>query len=209
MRHPERGFYDFPTIASILDKSLTCYVGFVAAGRPMVIPTIHGRIDRTLYLHGSAVSRWMNGLVDAMPVCVTASLLDGIVLARSAYHHTMNYRSVVAFGEAAAVRNDAEKIAALRAITERVCAGRWDDVRFPARNELRATLVLRVCIDEASAKIRAGPPDDFERDLEREVWAGVVPLRVIRDEPVPDPKLKRGIVLPEYLFRSLPGPVTV
>jgi uncharacterized protein len=203
MRYPERGFDDFPTIASILDESLTCYVGFVAAGRPVVIPTIHGRIDRTLFLHGSALSRWMNGLTGGMPVCITASLLDGLVLARSAYHHSMNYRSVVAFGDAAAVLDDAEKIAALRAITERVCAGRWDDVRFPARNELRATLVLRVPIDEASAKIRAGAPNDFEHDLERNVWAGVVPLRIVRGEPVAAPNSKREIMLPEYLRRKV------
>jgi nitroimidazol reductase NimA-like FMN-containing flavoprotein (pyridoxamine 5'-phosphate oxidase superfamily) len=199
MRYPERGRHEFPTIASILDESLACYVGFVTAGRPVVIPTIHGRIERRLYLHGSALSRWMNGLVDAMPVCVTASVLDGIVLARSAYQHSMNYRSVVAFGEAAAVVDDAEKVAALRAITERVCAGRWADVRLPARDELRATLVLRVPIDEASARIRAGAPIDFEHDLERNVWAGVVPLRVARGEPVPAPNSKSGIELPKYL----------
>lgn len=199
MRYPERGRYDFATVASILDESLACYVGFVSAGRPVVIPTIHGRIERRLYLHGSALSRWMNGLVQAVPVCVTASVLDGIVLARSAYHHSMNYRSVVAFGEAASVDDDVEKVAALRAMTERVCAGRWADVRTPARNELRATLVLRVPIEAASAKIRAGAPSDFEHDLERNVWAGVVPLRVVRGEPVPAPNSKSGIVLPEYL----------
>lgn len=199
MRYPERGRHDFATVASILDESLTCYVGFVSAGRPVVIPTIHGRIERTLYLHGSAVSRWMNGLIDAVPVCITASVLDGIVLARSAYNHSMNYRSVVAFGEASPVDDGIEKIAALRAMSERVCAGRWADVRKPAQNELRATLLLRVPIEEASAKIREGPPSDFEDDLERDVWAGVVPLRVVRGEPVPAPNAKSAIMLPGYL----------
>lgn len=199
-RFPDRGSHDFETIAAVLDQCLQCYVGFVAAGRPIVIPTVHGRIDRTLYLHGFALSRWMNGLIDSVPVCVTISIADGLVLARSAYQHSVNYRSVVAFGSAAEVRDNAEKLAALRAIVERVCPGRWDDVRQPAPNELLATLVLRIPIEEASAKTRTGPPVDFDHDLERDVWAGCLPYSIVRAAPVPDPKLRDGIPLPDYLF---------
>jgi nitroimidazol reductase NimA-like FMN-containing flavoprotein (pyridoxamine 5'-phosphate oxidase superfamily) len=198
-RYPDRGSYDFDTIAAVLDECLECSVGFIAAGRPMVIPTVHGRINRTLYLHGFALSRWMNGLIDSVPVCVTVSIADALVLARSAYQHSVNYRSVVAFGNAAEVRDDAEKLAALRAMMERVCPGRWSDVRPPAPNELRGTLVLRIPIEEASAKMRAGPPVDFDHDLECNVWAGCLPLQIIRTPPVPDPRLRDGIPLPDYL----------
>ncbi len=198
-RYPDRGSYDFDTIAAVLDECLECCVGFVAGGRPIVIPMVHGRIDRTLYVHGFALSRWMNGLIDSVPVCVTVSIADGLVLARSAYQHSVNYRSVVAFGSAAEVRDDAEKLAALRAIMERVCPGRWNDVRPPAANELRGTLVLRIPIEEASAKTRAGPPVDFDHDLERDVWAGCLPFQIVRAAPVPDPQLRGGIPLPDYL----------
>lgn len=198
-RYPDRGSYDFDTIAAVLDECLECCVGFVAAGRPIVIPTVHGRIDRTLYLHGFALSRWMNGLIDSVPVCVTVSIADALVLARSAYQHSVNYRSVVAFGHASEVRDDAEKLAALHAMMERVCPGRWDDVRPPAPNELRGTLVLRIPIEEASAKTRAGPPVDFDHDRERDVWAGCIPFQIVRAAPVADPLLRDGISLPDYL----------
>lgn len=198
-RYADRGFYDFPTIATVFDEATICNVGLVARGRPIVLPTIHGRIARTLYIHGSAFTRWMSSLTEPTAVCVTASIIDDLILARSAFQHSMNYRSVVAFGRAEAVTDDAEKLAALAAIMERVCPGRWADVRHPTVNELRATLVLRIPVDEASAKIRSGPPVDFDHDLTSRVWAGQIPLRIIRGEPVPDPKLRNGIPLPRYL----------
>jgi uncharacterized protein len=199
-RYADRGHYDFATIARIFDECTICYVGLVNDERPMVIPTIHGRIERTLYIHGSVLTRWLNVLGEAPPVCVTASIIDDIVLARSAFQHSMNYRSVVALGRAELVRDDVEKLAALKAVTEHVCPGRWADVRQPSVNELRATQVLRIPIDDASAKIRIGPPEDFPHDMDSGIWAGLVPLRIIRGKPQPDPQLESGIPVPTYLL---------
>ena len=149
-RHPERAHYDFATIAAILDEAVICNVGFVTEDQPIVIPTIYGRVERSLYIHGSSVARWMNSLGAAIPICVSVSILDGLVLARSAYHHSLNYRSVVLLGRADLVVDETEKVAALRAIVEHVCPKRWDDVRQPNKNELKATRVLRVDVARAS-----------------------------------------------------------
>lgn len=197
-RLSERGSHDFATIAAILDEGLTCHVGVTSGNQPVVIPTIYGRIDDALYIHGSALARWMNESRDR-DVCVTVSIVDALVLARSAYQHSLNYRSVVAFGRARAVDDPQEKLAALRAIVEHVCRGRWDDVRPPNAAELKATLVLRVPLDTASAKIRTGPVVDFEKDLSGGTWAGLVPLENVRGTPIPDSQLDAGISIPAYL----------
>lgn len=197
-RLSERGSYDFATITDILDEGLTCHVGVTSGNQPVVIPTIYGRIEDALYIHGSALARWMNESRER-EVCVTVSIVDALVLARSAYQHSLNYRSVVAFGSAQAVNDPQEKLAALRAIVEHVCRGRWDDVRPPNASELKATLVLRIPLSSASAKIRTGPPIDFEKDLASGVWAGLVPLENLRGDPIPDSALAAGISIPAYL----------
>jgi hypothetical protein len=185
-RLPGRAAYDRETIHAILDEGLVCHVGFVSEGQPHVIPMNYGRDGDRLLLHGSAASRLMRGLEAGWPVCLTVTLLDGLVLARSAFHHSMNFRSVVMFGRATPVDDPAAKSAALRAISEHVVPGRWDEVRPPNARELAATAVLEVPIEEASAKIRTGPPRDDLEDLSLPVWAGVLPLETIPGEPVPD-----------------------
>jgi nitroimidazol reductase NimA-like FMN-containing flavoprotein (pyridoxamine 5'-phosphate oxidase superfamily) len=203
-RYPERGHHDFETIAAILDASLVCHVGVLAGNQPIVMPTIFARIDRNLYVHGSPVARWMKGAGERARVCVTVSILDALVLARSAYQHSLNYRSVVVLGEPEAVVEEAEKRNALQAIVEHACPGRWNDVRLPTEGELRATLVLRVPIVEASAKIRTGPPTDFEFDMQCETWAGLIPLQTVRGAPIPDPTLAAGVRIPEYCLQTQP-----
>lgn len=195
-RAPKRGHYDFDTIAKILDEALVCHVGFVVNGQPFVIPTAYGRVGDHIYIHGANASRMMKSLLGGIDVCVTVTLLDGLVLARSAYHHSMNYRSVVLFGKAQAVIDQQEKNIALKAFTEHVMQGRWDDVRAPTEQELAATSVLSLPISEASAKIRTGPPIDAEADYALDVWAGVLPLSQLTGTPVPDPKLPAGTALP-------------
>lgn len=185
-RHPERAAYDRTTVDAILDEALICHVGFVDGARPYVIPTIHARDGDALYLHGSTGSRMMRLLAAEVQACVTATILDGVVLARSAAKHSMNYRSVVVLGRAEAVTESDEKLAALRALVEHVAAGRWDQARRPDARELRETLVARVSLAEASAKIRTGPPKDDEADLRLEVWAGVVPLALERGTAIED-----------------------
>lgn len=198
-RLPARGHFDFATLAAILDEALWAHVGFVHDGQPFVIPTLHARVERTLYLHGSAASRMLRTLAQGVPVCVTASLIDGLVLARSAFHHSANYRSVVVLGTARLVEDPDEKLAALRAISEHVLRGRWDEVREPNEKELKATSVLALPIEEASAKVRTGPPGDDEEDYARECWAGVLPLRLTAAAPIPDPRLRPGIPVPVSL----------
>jgi uncharacterized protein len=200
-RLPKRGDYSQETIYGILDAGFLCHVGFVVDGQPYVIPTGYGRAADVLYLHGSAASRMLRTLAGNVDVCVTVTLLDGLVLARSAFHHSMNYRSVVILGRAVAVEGDAEKRAALRVISEQIVAGRWDDVRKPTAQELKATAVLALPILEASAKIRTGPPLDDEADYSLDVWAGVLPLAVRAGEPVADPRLAAGTKLPSYLSK--------
>jgi nitroimidazol reductase NimA-like FMN-containing flavoprotein (pyridoxamine 5'-phosphate oxidase superfamily) len=192
----ERGRYDTETIHAILDEALICHVGFVVDGAPVVIPTIHWREGETLYFHGSAASRMLRSLRDGVDACVTVTLLDGLVLARSAFHHSMNYRSVVVFGKAREVRED-EKVRVLDSLVEHVVRGRSKEVRAPNLKELRQTLVLALPIDEASAKIRTGGPVDDAEDYALPVWAGVLPLTLTPGEPIADGGVSRDA--PEYL----------
>jgi nitroimidazol reductase NimA-like FMN-containing flavoprotein (pyridoxamine 5'-phosphate oxidase superfamily) len=195
-RLPQRGSHERATIDPILDEALVCHVGFVVDGQPFVIPTIHARVGDRLYVHGSAASRMLRNIDGGVPVCVTVSLIDGLVLARSAFHHSMNYRSVVVLGTAQAVTDPAEKLLALRAIVDHVVAGRWNEVREPTENEMKATLVVSVPLQEASAKVRTGPPIDDEEDYALPCWAGVIPLKLMPLSPVDDPRLGGGIVPP-------------
>jgi uncharacterized protein len=196
-RLPTRGAYDAETIHGILDAAFLAHVGFVVNGQPFVIPTLYGRKDERLFLHGSAASRMLRELDKGVQVCVTVSLVDALVLARSAFHHSMNYRSVVAFGQARLIGDAEEKNEALRVISEHVIAGRWDEVRQPTEKELKATAVLEFAIEEASAKMRTGFPVDDEEDYALPVWAGILPLPVVAQTPVADPQLTAGIGLSE------------
>lgn len=200
-RLPKRGNFDRDVVNSILDEALVCHVGFVVDGKPFVIPTSFGRIGDTLVIHGSAASRMMRNLSDGIDVCVTVTLLDGLVLARSAFHHSVNYRSVVIFGQAEKIEDKAEKEAALKALTEHLIPGRWPETRPPNALELKATTVLTIPIEEASAKIRTGDPVDDEDDYELPFWAGIVPLRMVAGEPKDDGKLKDGVEVPEYVVK--------
>jgi nitroimidazol reductase NimA-like FMN-containing flavoprotein (pyridoxamine 5'-phosphate oxidase superfamily) len=195
-RLPARGHFDRATVNAILDEALVCHVGFVTDGQPFVIPTIHARAGDQVFVHGSAASRMLKTLQGGVPVCLTATLVDGLVLARSAFHHSMNYRSVVVLGDAQAVTDDRAKWDALHAIVEHVAPGRWSEVREPSAKELAGTLVLRLPIEEASAKVRTGPPLDDEEDYALECWAGVLPLRLTPGAPLPDPKMPAGRPLP-------------
>jgi nitroimidazol reductase NimA-like FMN-containing flavoprotein (pyridoxamine 5'-phosphate oxidase superfamily) len=197
-RHPERADYDRAAIAAVLDEALTCHVGFVHDGQPYVIPTIHGRDGDHLYLHGSTASRMLRALGHGVPACVTVTILDGLVLARSAFNHSMNYRSVVVLGTATAV-SDGEKIHALERISEHVVPGRWAEVREPNERELRQTTVLKIALDEASLKMRSGGPKDDNDDLRIPVWAGTVPLALRAARPVADPSLPAGVHPPKYV----------
>lgn len=197
-RLPKRGVYDRDIVYGILDEGFICHVGFAVDGRPFVIPTGYARVDDQLYIHGSQVSRMLRTLAEGVDVCVTVTLLDGLVLARSAFHHSMNYRSVVIFGRAAIVEHREAKLAALLAFSEHVIPGRWDEVRVPSEQELKATTVLSVPLIEVSAKVRSGPPLDDEEDYALNVWAGVIPLQVVAGEPISDPRLPEGIEPPPY-----------
>ena len=191
-RLPERGSYEREAVYRILDEGLVCHVGFVAGGEPFVIPTGYARAGDALYVHGSPASRMLRELAGGVRVCVTVTLLDGLVLARSAFHHSMNYRSVVVFGTASVVEDEGEKMEALRAFTEHVVPGRWAEARPPDERELRKTLVLKLPLAEASAKVRTGPPVDDEEDYALPVWAGEIPLRLAAGAPAPDPRLAPG-----------------
>jgi nitroimidazol reductase NimA-like FMN-containing flavoprotein (pyridoxamine 5'-phosphate oxidase superfamily) len=197
-RMPKRASYDVAVVEAILAEGLYCHVGFSVDGQPYVIPTIYAHIEDRLYIHGSAASRMLGVIGERMPVCVTVTLLDGLVLARSGFHHSMNYRSVVVLGQATEVTDSDEKIAALKAIVDHVMVGRWEDVREPSTQELKATSVIRVPLEEVSAKIRTGPPVDDEEDYQLDCWAGEVPLRLVPEQPVADPQLRAGIALPAY-----------
>jgi len=198
-RLPARARYDRETLEAILDEGLVCHIGFVADGQPFVIPTTYARVGGQLYLHGSAASRLLKALAQGIPVCVTVTLLDGLVLARSAFHHSMNYRSAVVLGVADAVTDPAEKAAALTAIVEHVVPGRSRDARAGNARELAQTLVLRLALTEASAKVRTGPPLDEDEDLGLGCWAGVIPLQLTPLGPLPDPKLAAGVSPPAYV----------
>ena len=198
-RLPTRGEYDRDAVFEILDEAFICQVGFIVDGKPVVIPTSYGRVADDLYIHGSAVSRMLRSLEQGIDVCVSVTLIDGLVLARSAFHHSINYRSIVIFGKANVVDDSNEKTRALQAFTEHVVPGRWEEVRQPDENELKATLVLKLPLTEVSAKVRTGPPIDDEDDYNLAVWAGVVPLRLIADAPVIDDRVPTGIEAPEYV----------
>lgn len=199
VRRADRGSFDRPTVHAILDEALICHIGFEVDGQPYVLPTVHARIGEQLYLHGSVGSRMLRTLRQGAPICVTVTLLDGLVLARSAFHHSMNYRSVVLLGCAQEVTDLQEKRQAFDALVEHIARGRSRDVRPTDELEIRATAVLRLPIEEASAKIRTGPPVDDERDYALPCWAGVVPLALTAAEPIADPALPPGIALPPSL----------
>ena len=195
----DRGRYDRETVDAILDEALICHLGVVVDGAPIVLPTIHARVDDVLYVHGAPASRMLRfGREGSNEICVTASIVDGLVLARSAFHHSMNYRSVVVLGTPREVVGD-EKLAALEAIVEHVVPGRTPHTREPNDAEVKGTLVLALPLDEASAKVRTGPPIDDEEDHALDHWAGVVPLRVVPGPPEPDPRLPEGTPLPAHV----------
>lgn len=197
-RMPDRAKYDRATVEAILDEGLICHVGFVAESQPYVIPTIYARNGDNLLIHGSAAGRTLRAVSGKIPVCITVTIVDGLVLARSAYHHSMNYRSVVILGSATEIVERRAKLAAMRALVEHVIAGRWDDVRHPNEQELRATMILSLPIDEVSAKVRLGPPIDDEEDYSRDTWAGIVPLSLDAHAATADPRLRPGTPLPTY-----------
>jgi nitroimidazol reductase NimA-like FMN-containing flavoprotein (pyridoxamine 5'-phosphate oxidase superfamily) len=199
-RLPKRGSHDLKVIHEILDAAFLAHVGFQVDGQPFVIPTLFGREEDKLYLHGSAASRMLGELSTGMPACVTVTIVDGIVLARAAFHHSMNYRSVLAFGTARKIDDPLQKLHALEIVSEHVIAGRWNDARSPNEKELKATTVLEFSIEEASAKIRTGPPLDEEEDYSLPMWAGVVPLKLKTEPAVADPRLPNNIDVPRYVI---------
>jgi hypothetical protein len=198
VREADRAVYDRAAVYRILDDGFLCHAGFVVDGQPFVIPTSYGRKSDSLYIHGSAASRMLRQIKQGVPVCITVTLLEGLVLARSIFNHSMNYRSVVILGKATLVDDPAEKLAALRILSEHILPGRWDDSRQPNERELKATSVLRVPIEEFSAKVRQGPAIDDEEDYTFPTWAGVVPLEMVAGKPIDDARLLPGKEVPEY-----------
>lgn len=201
-RLPKRGSHESKVIHEILDAGFLAHVAFQVEGQPFVIPTLYGREGDKLYLHGSAASRMLRQLETGVPACVNVTLVDGLVLARSAFHHSMNYRSVVAFGTAREIKDRDHKTQALQAISEHVIKGRWNEVRQPTDKELKATTVLEFSMEEASAKIRQGPALDEEEDYALPIWAGVLPVRLEAKAPVGDPRLLPGLTPPEHVFQT-------
>jgi len=199
VREPDRAVYNREDIYRILDEGFLCHVGFAVDAQPFVIPTSYGRKDANLYIHGSAASRMLRQMKDGVPVCVTVMLLDGLVLARSIFNHSMNYRSVVVLGKAVLVDDPEEKLEALRILSEHIIPGRWEDVRQPNDRELKATSVLRLPIEEFSAKVRQGPVIDDEEDYSFPTWSGVVPLNTVVGEPIPDARLVPPREVPAYV----------
>jgi len=198
VREADRAVYDRAAAYKILDEGFICHVGFVVDGQPFVIPTGYGRVGDNLYIHGSAASRMLRRVDEGIPVCVTVTLLDGLVLARSIFNHSMNYRSVVVLGTAHAVTQPEEKLEALRLLSEHIIPGRWAESRQPNEKELKATSVLKLPIEEFSAKVRQGPAIDDEDDYSFATWAGVVPLNLVTGEPIDDARLMPGLKVPEY-----------
>jgi nitroimidazol reductase NimA-like FMN-containing flavoprotein (pyridoxamine 5'-phosphate oxidase superfamily) len=198
-RLPKRGVYDKDVVYAILDEALFCTIAYSSAGQPFQIPTGFCRIGNVVYAHGSVGSHYMRELATGVPVCISATLIDGIVLARSAFHHSVNYRSVVVFSKGRKVTDEKELYDSLEVFTNKMCAGRWNDVRQPNAGEWKATMVLAFDIDEASAKVRTGGPKDDEEDMSLDIWAGVQPLKTIREKPVADELLKPSVPLPDYL----------
>jgi uncharacterized protein len=198
VREPHRGAYDRATIDAILDEGFVCHLGFSVEGQPYVIPTMFARVGDAVYFHGSAASRMLRNLGTGIPVCLTVTLADGLVLARSVFNHSMNYRSVVALGTAVLVDDAIEKLAALHAFTERILPGRWSEARQPSEKELKATSILRLPLTEASAKMRVGPPEDDAEDYALRVWAGVIPLQLAAGAPIRDARCDASIPTPAY-----------
>jgi uncharacterized protein len=198
-RLPKRGYYDRATIYRILDEALICHVGFAEGGQPYVIPINFARVDNTIVLHGAKASRLLKHVEAGHPVCVEATIVDGLVLARSVFHHSMNYRSVVLFGTGRLITDEDEKLAALEAVTEHLIPGRWKEASLPTRKELNATSVVSIQIDEASAKVRVGPPVDEEEDYGPPVWAGLLPLQETSLVPIQDEVQSEDVSLPEYV----------
>jgi uncharacterized protein len=198
VREAHRGVYERAAAYEILDQGFICHVGFVVDGQPFVIPTAYGRSGDSLYIHGSAASRMLRNLDKGVPVCITVTLLEGLVLARSTFNHSMNYRSVVVLGTATAVQDAKEKLEALRLLSEHILPGRWAESRQPNENELKQTLVLRLPIEEFSAKVRQGPPIDDEEDYSFPTWAGVIPLAMVPGPPINDPRLDPSTPVPAY-----------
>jgi hypothetical protein len=198
VREPERGVYDRDAVYRILDEGFICHVGFNLDGQPFVIPTSYGRLGDNLYIHGSAASRMLRNLDKGIPVCVTVTLLDGLVLARSIFNHSMNYRSVVVLGTAMVVQDPGEKLEALHRISEHILPGRWAESRQPNERELKATFALRVPISEFSAKVRQGPPIDDEEDYDFRTWAGVIPLETVAGAPIADERCDSAVPVPAY-----------
>jgi nitroimidazol reductase NimA-like FMN-containing flavoprotein (pyridoxamine 5'-phosphate oxidase superfamily) len=198
-RLPERSRYDRDLIYQIIDEALYCHVAFVQDGQPFLIPITHARWDDTLFLHGSPANRLLRHVQAGEPVTVAVTVVDGLVLARSAFHHSINYRSVVLFGRGRLLTANEEKLRALEVVAEHVTPGRWKDVRPPSAQELKATSVVAIPIESASAKVRSGPPKDDAEDYGMSVWAGVLPLKLAPEEPVPDPQLAQGITAPDYI----------
>ena len=198
-RIPDRGHYDKKTIYPIIDEALYCHVGINHNGSPVVIPTIHARINNTLYIHGSAASRLLKSIQGGANLCVTISLIDGIVMARSAFHHSLNYRSVVVFGKGVIVDNYQEKWDALKAVSDHLVPKRWEDVREPNQKEMDATTVVSISLEEASAKVRSGPPGDDDADYALPIWAGVQTIELKKGTLIPDPVLPDSIGIPDYL----------
>ncbi len=202
-RHPDRARYDRETIDAILDEALICHLGFITEGHPVVIPTIHVRVGNDLVLHGSPASRMMRALRAGAEISIAATLLDGLVLARSVFHHSMNFRSVVLFGSGRVIDDPEEKLEAMRVFTEKTLPGRWDDARRPTDKEFKGTLMVAVPIDAASAKVRSGPPADADEDIGLPIWAGVIPYALRPGGPIPAPDLPDGVEFPDYLQRLI------
>ena len=198
VREPHRGAYDRETIYKILDEGFVCHVGFAVEGQPFVIPTLYARVGDAIYFHGSAASRMLRGAATGIPVCITVTLTDGLVLARSVFNHSINYRSVVALGKAELVSEPAEKLKALHAFTNTIVPGRWEDARQPNEKELKATSILKLELTEVSAKIRSGPAMDDDEDLPLPIWAGIVPLRMQAEAPIRDERCDAAIPTPAY-----------
>ena len=198
IREPQRAVYDRAAINAILDEALICHVGFTADSQTYVIPTMFARVNDSIYFHGSAASRMLRKLSNGLSVCITVTLADGLVLARSVFNHSMNYRSVVALGTAQLIDDSTEKLTALRAFTEKILPGRWNDARQPNEKELKATSILKLPLTEVSAKIRTGPVEDDAEDYALKVWAGIVPLRLVADAPIRDERCDPSLPIPAY-----------
>jgi len=198
IREPQRAVYDRASINAILDEAFFCHVGFSAEGQTYVIPTMFARVNDSIYFHGSAASRMLRNLSDGLSVCITVTLADGLVLARSVFNHSMNYRSVVALGTAQLIDDSSEKLTALHAFTEKILPGRWNDARQPNEKELKATSILKLPLTEVSAKVRTGPVEDDADDYALKVWAGIVPLRLVADAPIRDERCDPSLPIPAY-----------